>query len=155
MRQFPLFIFDNSRTHGLGEVDFVVCTSKDYGFVGEFSFVETNSTVPLVTSTEMMTEYNSGVGLLLSVKRYNGEAKFEDAKVRTLMRKAYKTYLEQTAVKVGDEFSKADAEQFCKVMLAEANRQFDDCGIDDMQRRMILASQAKAFDLLLKYIKST
>lgn len=155
MRKFPLFIFDLARTHGLGEVDFVVCTSVDYGFVAEFSFVETEETAPVVSDSEMMTEFRNGIGTLLSIKRYNGRATFNATQVRALMRKAYKLYVEQTTLCVGDKFTKADAEKFCERMLAEANRQYDDCPITDMDIKVALATQQRAFELLLNYIKGT
>ena len=39
-RDFPLFIIDNSRSHGRGrEKDFVACTSKELPWVGEISIL--------------------------------------------------------------------------------------------------------------------
>lgn len=39
-RDFPLFIIDNSRSHGRGrEKDFVACTSKEFPWYGEISLL--------------------------------------------------------------------------------------------------------------------
>lgn len=39
-REFPLFIIDNSRSHGRGrEKDFVACTSKDFPWYGEITIL--------------------------------------------------------------------------------------------------------------------
>lgn len=39
-REFPLFIIDNSRSHGRGrEKDFVACTSKELPWVGEITIL--------------------------------------------------------------------------------------------------------------------
>lgn len=150
MRQFPLFIFDLARTHGLGEVDFMVCTSVDYGFVAEFSYVEGSATY--VTDEEMVTNVANGIGLKLSLKRYDGKAEFNGTQVRSLMRKAYKTYEEKTQVGIGEEFNKETALKFINTMIRSANQQYDDCPITDMELKTILATQKKAFQNLHRFI---
>lgn len=150
MRSFPLFIFDLSRTHGLGEVDFVVCTSVDYGFVAEFSFVEDSATY--VTDEEMVTNVANGIGLKMKIKRYDGKAEFNGTQVRSLMRKAYKTYEEKTQVGIGEDFDKETALKFVSTMIRSANQQYDDCPITDMELKKILAMQKKAFQNLYEFI---
>lgn len=56
-REFPLFIFDLSRDHKLGECDFVACTDVDNAFVAKIDYVTGIDNV--ITDTEVTERLNS------------------------------------------------------------------------------------------------
>lgn len=152
-REIPLFIFDLTRTNGMGEVDFVVCTSNDYGFIASFSFEE-NVNKTYVTDKEIMLTINNNVGLKLTLVRYSGSSEYRVQEVRSLMRKAYKLYEEKTSLKTSAVFDKDKAIKYVKTLQKIANQQFLECSITDMQTKIILNEQVNALSSLLNYIEN-
>ena len=91
-RTLPLFIFDLTRRHKLGECDFVACTDKDNGFIAKIDYVE--------GEIEDTSEYwmrvghpNHGVSLRLQILRLTG-GNIDRTKVRALLKQAEKRFLD-------------------------------------------------------------
>lgn len=97
MRDFPLFIIDNSRSHGRGrETDFVACTSAENPFVGEITLLhedelaidqDWSSKNPLCLYTEPNP---AGIRGKLKVVDYPKDAKISELK--SLMRRCLKEW---------------------------------------------------------------
>lgn len=110
-REIPLFIFDLSRAHSLGECDFVSCTDIDNAFVAKLSFVRDAS--EMVTDHIRITAPNdNGISCKMEIKRITGSNP-NDGQIRTLMKKAMDTYSNISVSKIdSDEVSDEDMISF-------------------------------------------
>lgn len=92
-REIPLFIFDLTRRHKLGECDFVACTDQDNGFVAKFDYV--NGKESREEDGLRICHYNplGNVSLRVQIRRRTG-AEMDTTKVRTLLKQAEKRYVE-------------------------------------------------------------
>ena len=88
-REFPLFIFDLSRDHNLGECDFVACTDVDNAFVAKIDYVTGIDNV--ITDNLRINRSNGEVKLRIEIKRITGKNP-DNAAIRTLMKKAEDLY---------------------------------------------------------------
>lgn len=96
-RDFPLFIIDNSRSHGRGrEKDFVACTAKELPWVGEITILNEKELEidqdwtkknPLCAYTD---DNGAGFRGKLKVVDYPAEAKIGD--LQALMRRCLKEW---------------------------------------------------------------
>lgn len=125
MRDFPLFIIDNSRSHGRGrEVDFVACTSKEVPFIGEIILVNEKELAidkdwsqknPLCLYSDSV----AGIRAKLTVIEYPKEAKMAD--LQSLMRRCMKEWrIRRSTVAVDlDNVSNEAVVQFADTLLEQ------------------------------------
>ena len=114
-REFPLFIFDLSRDHKLGECDFVACTDVDNAFVAKIDYVTGIDNV--ITDNLRINRSNGEVKLRIEIKRITGKNP-DNAAIRTLMKKAEDLYCERSISRINiDNPSKADMLSFLEILL--------------------------------------
>ena len=97
MRDYPLFIIDNSRSHGRGrEIDFVSCTSKELPFIATITLLNKKELAidqdwsnknPLCLYTD---DNGTGIRGKLKVIQYPENAKMSDLK--SLMNRCLKEW---------------------------------------------------------------
>ena len=114
-REFPLFIFDLSRDHKLGECDFVACTDVDNAFVAKIDYVTGIDNV--ITDNLRINRSNGEVKLRIEIKRITGKNP-DNAAIRTLMKKAEDLYCERSISRINiDNPSKADMLSFLEIKI--------------------------------------
>lgn len=90
-RSIPLFVFDLTRRHKLGECDFVACTDVDNGFVAKIDYVKGD--VNEVDVNTRIGNCNNGISLRLSILRYTGR-NIDPTQVRALLKQAETKYVD-------------------------------------------------------------
>lgn len=137
-REIPLFVFDLSRDHNLGECDFVACTDVDNGFVAKIDYVTEVDNI--ITDTVRIVKNNGAIKLRLEVKRITGK-KPDKAAIKTLLKKAEELYCERTQKHVTiDNPSKKDMLNFLDVLINGNKHYISDAGSDYNERRTLLTS---------------
>lgn len=115
-REIPLFIYDKSRSHKLGECDFVVCTDKDNGFIAKVDYVD--GEIEEVGVDYRIGVPNFGISLRIKIIRVIGTNPTEQA-TRTLLKSAMKHIKECGQLKVNIATPTVDE---CIKFLSEINR---------------------------------
>ncbi len=114
-REIPLFVLDKTRSHKLGECDFIVCTDVDNGFVAKIDYIEEEKEY---SSDMLRIGYpNEGYSIRLEVKRIFGKNPV-DSERRTLLKKAmeYAVINLSAKIKVKDP-SYADCIRFLDILI--------------------------------------
>lgn len=139
-REVPVFVIDRNRDHGLGEVDFIVCTDIDNGFVAICEYVEN---VPDEMTDTSITQKGCGVdsrlSLRISIKRSIGKNPTVSA-TRTLLRKAMKVYTTDNYLNVTENPSVEDCIRFLEVLIKGNKHNLQECGVDYEARNTVLTS---------------
>lgn len=148
MRNFPLFIIDNSRSHGRGrETDYISCTSKEIPFVAEITLLgsadlaidqDWSDKNPLC----LYSDERFGIRAKLKVLYFAQDAKLSD--LRTLMRRALKEWLrrkETTLVDTSDVSNEAVV-TFCKTLLQQTYEELRE-NPNDKQAKVVKAILTK------------
>lgn len=139
-REFPLFVFDLARDHGLGECDFVSCTDADNAFIAKIDYVE--GVENIITDTLRINRGNGTIKLRLEVKRITGKNPDKGA-IRTLLKKAEDLYCERTQKKVNmGAPSKADMVHFLNTLIKGNKQYVSQAGADVEERDTALMSIA-------------
>lgn len=139
-REVPVFVIDRNRDHGLGEVDFIVCTDIDNGFVAICEYVEN---VPDEMTDTSITQKGGGVdprlSLRITIKRSIGKNPTPSA-TRTLLRKAMKVYTTDAYVSVKEDSTVEDCIRFLDIMIKSNKHHMQECGVDYEARQTLLSS---------------
>lgn len=139
-REIPLFVFDTTRDHNLGECDFVSCTDVDNAFVAKIDYVTDQENV--ITDTLRIVRNNGPIKLRIEIKRITGKNP-DNTAIRTLMKKAEDLYCERTQLHVNiDKPSKDDMLKFLDVLIAGNKHHVAQAGSDSDERKVILTSIA-------------
>ena len=95
-RKYPLFIIDSSRQHGRGgEVDYISCTAADCQFVAKADFVTNHVYMEQYDKNNDKVIY-SDVQMDLRIRITVLEiGEYDQARLRSLLRKALKEQLER------------------------------------------------------------
>lgn len=137
-REFPLFIFDLSRDHNLGECDFVACTDVDNAFVAKIDYVTGINNV--ITDNFRINRSNGKVKLRIEIKRITGKNP-DNAAIRTLMKKAEDLYCERSISRINiDNPSKADMLSFLEILLNGNKHNVAQAGVNSEERKITLTS---------------
>lgn len=146
-REIPLFIFDLSRSHNLGECDFVTCTDRDNGFIAKIDYLE--SANESVTDTVRIVKGWNGISSVrMEIKRIIG-INPRSSSIRTLMKKGMDLYVAQT--QKGINFVEPSTEQcisFIDVLIRGSRHFISEQGVNYKERETVLASLA-----MLEHIK--
>ena len=141
-RKFPLFIIDNSRSHGKGrETDYISCTSTECPFVAEVVFVD-KSELQLdadwlnKNDFSIYSEEINEIRIKIKVVYYDQDSKV--GQIRSLLKNALKEYLKrQRSVEVNpDNIQNKDVIQFCDVLLGQTYENIRE-NPDDRQAKMV------------------
>lgn len=139
-REVPVFVIDRNRDHGLGEVDFIVCTDIDNGFVAICEYVDN---VPDEMTDTSITQKGGGVdprlSLRISIKRSIGKNPTSSA-TRTLLRKAMRVYTTDNYLNVTENPSVEDCIRFLEVLIRGNKHNLQECGVDYEARQTLLSS---------------
>lgn len=139
-REIPLFVFDTTRDHNLGECDFLACTDVDNAFVAKIDYVTDQDNV--ITDTLRIVRNNGPIKLRIEIKRITGKNP-DNAAIRTLMKKAEDLYCERTQSHVNiDKPSKADMLKFLDVLISGNKHNIAQAGSNTDERKVILTSLA-------------
>lgn len=137
-REIPLFIFDLSRDHNLGECDFVSCTDVDNSFVAKIDYVTSSNDV--ITDTLRIGNENNGIKLRLEVKRITGKNPNRSA-IRTLLKKAEDLYIERNMKSMNiDMPSDDDMINFLRIMIEGNKKNITEAGVDMNERKIVYTS---------------
>jgi hypothetical protein len=137
-REIPLFIFDLTRRHRLGEADFVSCTDIDNAFVARIDMVESQEQVS--TDTLIVTRPNNGISARIEVKRIYGKNP-DKAAIRTLLRQIETRYIELTQSNIStDAPSSADCVKFLEALITGNRHNVAECSGDYNRKRIVETS---------------
>lgn len=137
-REIPLFIFDLSRDHSLGECDFVSCTDVDNSFVAKIDYVTNSEDV--ITDTLRIGNENNGIKLRLEVKRVTGIHPNRSS-IRTLLKKAEDLYIERNLKSINiDMPSDDDMINFLRIMIEGNKKNITEAGVDMNVRKIVYTS---------------
>lgn len=137
-REIPLFIFDLSRDHNLGECDFVSCTDVDNSFVAKIDYVTNSEDV--ITDTLRIGNENNGIKLRLEVKRVTGKNPNRSS-IRTLLKKAEDLYIERNIKSINiDMPSDDDMIEFLSIMIDGNKKNITEAGVDMNERNIVYTS---------------
>lgn len=137
-REIPLFVFDTTRDHNLGECDFVTCTDIDNAFVAKIDYVTDQENV--ITDTIRIVRNNGPIKLRIEIKRITGKNP-DNAAIRTLMKKAEDLYCERTQSIINlDKPSSADMIKFLDVLISSNKHNVVQAGINSDERKVVLTS---------------
>lgn len=137
-RELPLFIFDLSRNHNFGECDFVACTDIDNAFVAKIDYAR-NAT-KIISDNIRITRNNGDIYLRLEILRITGKNP-DQAKIRTLLKKAESLYVEQTQKEMDvTDPSTADMIHFLNVLISGNKKNIAEAGADFEQRQTVITS---------------
>lgn len=92
-RQIPLFLFDLTRKHGLGEVDFVQCTDQDNAFTAICEYVEGD--IEEQGDDYRTCKGSNSISCRMRIIRQTG-INPSIGQTRTLLKKAMETYCKHT-----------------------------------------------------------
>lgn len=135
-REIPLFIFDTSRNHNLGECDFVTCTDIDNAFIAKIDYVTDLDNI--ITDRLRIVRSNGLIKLRIEIKRITGKNP-DNTAIRTLMKKAEDLYCERTMKRINiDKPSKNDMLNFLDIIIAGNKHNIAKAGIEE--RNTILTS---------------
>lgn len=135
-REIPLFIFDTSRDHNLGECDFVTCTDIDNAFIAKIDYVTDLDNI--ITDKLRIVRSNGLIKLRIEIKRITGKNP-DNAAIRTLMKKAEDLYCERTMKRINiDKPSKNDMLNFLDIIISGNKHNIAKAGIEE--RNTILTS---------------
>lgn len=139
-REIPLFVFDLTRDHNLGECDFVVCTDIENSFVAKIDYV--TDVENTITDTMRIIRSNGDVKLRIEIKRITGRNP-NNASIRTLMKKAEDLYCARTqkVMSPGDP-SDADMVNFLDVLIKGNKHNIAQSGCDYNERNVVMTSIA-------------
>jgi hypothetical protein len=137
-REIPLFIFDTSRLHKMGECDFVTCTDVDNGFVAKIDYVEGDVTyndynIKIVPS-------GRGISARIEIKRFIGK-NTNKSQVNTLLNKAMKMYSERTQREMDtDNPTTENCIDFIDLLIRGNLKNIEEAGIDQNKRNIVINS---------------
>lgn len=137
-REIPLFIFDTSRRHNIGDCDFVSCTDVDNGFVARIDFVGADT----VAEDEYMRigRENNGVRLRIKIMRMVGRNPDVTA-VRSLLKKAESLYTERMQRGMDStEPSVEDMVFFLDTLIRGNRHNIAEAGVDQKERLVVESS---------------
>lgn len=150
-REFPLFIYDNTRSHKLGECDFVVCTDLDNGFVAKIDYVDADKSY---VDDDTRIEVSNGIGARMSIKRIIGNNPNKES-IRTLMKKCMALYMSMVRKTINvDEPSTQDCIDFLDILISGNKHNIDACGSDYNERKTVLASISMLETIKTKIIEN-
>lgn len=165
-RNFPLFIIDDSRSHGRGrETDFVSCTSKEFPWIGEITLLNEQELAidQDWSSKSTMCLYSEprGVGIRTKLKVVSTPVVVCDknrAELQSLMRRCMKEYLlRHSVVDVStDDVSDEAVVKLADVLLRQAYENLR-TNPDDRQTRLaagVLAKIKKDYQKMVQYGKN-
>lgn len=145
-REIPLFIFDLSRSHNLGECDFVTCTDRDSGFIAKIDYLE--SADESVTDTVRIVNSGNGISARMEIKRIIG-INPNNSNIRTLMKKGMDLYIEKTQKTINvNEPSTKQCIDFLNVVIKGNRHAISEQGVNYKERETVLTSLA-----MLEHIK--
>jgi len=149
-RKYPLFIIDDSRSHGRGrETDFISCTSAEYPFVASATYVtDAEMAIDRDNTKDSLAIYSdSRRGVRMKIKIEQIEPGYKPADVRNLLKRAMKEYLmrRQTVEVDLSDVSDEAIVKFCELMLQQTYENLREKPDD---------TQAKAVKAILEKIKT-
>jgi hypothetical protein len=137
-REIPLFVFDLTRDHNLGECDFVSCTDMDNAFIAKIDYVTNADDV--VTDTLRIGNKKNGVSIRLEIKRITGKNP-DNGAIRTLLKKAEELYVKRHLKIVNtDSPSDEDMINFLNLMISGNKKNISAAGSNVNERKIITAS---------------
>ena len=147
-RKYPLFIIDDSRSHGKSrETDYISCTSTECGFVAEAIFL-TREELSIDRDWQFKNDfsvYSEEInGIRIKIKAIHCEPTVKTAQVKSLLKKALKEYLKRrtTAEVNTEDIKNSDIVKFCDILLGQEYENLRE-NPDDSQARMIKAILTK------------
>lgn len=150
-RDIPLFIFDLTREHNLGECDFVSCTDIDNAFVAKIDYVTNIENV--ITDNIRIVRNNGPIKLRIEIKRITGKNP-DNAAIRTLLKKAEDLYCERTMKHLNlDKPSKTDMLNFLNILISGNKHNISKAGAD-MEARQIVLTSIKMLEAIYDEIKN-
>ena len=148
--RLPLFIFDLTRRHKLGECDFVACTDADNGFVAKIDYVRGKKEG--ASLSVRIGRCNNGISLRLEILRFTGR-NLEPTQIRALLEQAEKKYVRMVQHKMStDNPSIGDCIAFLEALI-RGNRHFIDEGDDDLEGRETAIRSLGMLEHCLDYLK--
>lgn len=137
-RKNPLFIFDLTRQHKFGEVDFVSVMDKDNCFVAKISYI--SGDINEADDNSKTVSNGNGMSARMEIVQFLGQRR-DNGAVRTLLAKAMEQYVQYT-VKPIDIDSPSDADMIAYLnMLIKGNRsQLSHIGSDVKNRAIVMSS---------------
>lgn len=135
-REIPLFIIDVSRSHKLGDCDFITCTDKENGFVAKVSYVEARKSE--VGDTFRIEPNNTGYAARFEIVRMLG-SKQDTSAMRTLLKKATMYFFENIHSTVSaDGTSVGEMISFLDILIRGNKFNADDPNLSLQQRKTTL-----------------
>lgn len=137
-RKNPLFIFDLTRQHKLGECDFVSVTDKDNGFVAKISYLDGD--INEADDNNKTVSNGHGTSARMEITQFLGVRRDNHA-VRTLLAKAMNEYMKRSVLEV-DSNAPSDAElvKFIDILIRGNRSQLADVGSDVKSRQQLMTS---------------
>jgi len=137
-RKNPLFIFDLTRQHKFGEVDFVSVTDKDNGFVARISYLDGD--INEADDNSKTVSNGHGTSARMEITQFLGVRRDNHA-VRTLLAKAMNEYMKRSVLEV-DSNAPSDAElvKFIDILIRGNRSQLADVGSDVKSRQQLMTS---------------
>lgn len=150
-REIPLFIYDLTRRHKLGECDFVACTDQDNGFVAKFDYVDGKDEREEDGLRIGHYNPNGDVSLRVQIRRHTG-AEMDPAKVRTLLKQAEKRYVEM--VQRGIDTNNPSVEDCIEFLglLIRGNRHIVDEQAGDYVGRQTTLTSIRMLEACMEYL---
>lgn len=149
-RKYPLFIIDDSRSHGRGrETDFISCTSAEYPFVASVTYItDGEHKIDRDNTRDSLAVYSdSRQGIRVKIKIEQIEPGYKLPDVRNLLKRALKEYLirhQPVEVDLSDVSDEAVI-KFCDMLLQQTYENLREKPGD---------TQAKTVKAILEKIKS-
>ena len=137
-RNSPLFIFDLTRQHKFGEVDFVSVTDKDNGFVAKISYLDGD--INEADDNSKTVGNGHGTSARMEITQFQGVRRDNHA-VRTLLAKAMAEYMKRSILEV-DSHAPSDAELvlFMNILIRGNMSQLADMGSDVEGRTQLMTT---------------
>lgn len=135
-REIPLFVIDTTRSHKLGECDFIVCTDMDNGFVASIDYIPGQKEE--VTDTVRISPANNHVSAKMEIKRFTGQNP-NPSQIRTLMKKGMEKYVSENQRVINVENpSVEDMVSFLDTLIKGNKHQINECSLKE--RDVVLMS---------------
>jgi len=137
-RNSPLFIFDLTRQHKFGEVDFVAVTDKDNGFVARISYLDGD--INEADDNSKTVSNGHGTSARMEITQFLGVRRDNHA-VRTLLAKAMEQYVQYTVKPIDiDSPSNTDMIAYLNMLIKGNRSQLSHIGSDVKSRAIVMSS---------------
>ena len=141
VRNYPLFIIDSSRQHGRGEeIDYISCTASDCQFVAKAEFVTNQTYLEQYDKNNDKVIY-SDVQMDLRIRITVLEiGEYDQARLRSLLRKALKEQLERRKARKVDvnNIKNKDVIKFADLLMGQTSETLA-VNPDDKTAKMVRA----------------